>query len=215
MQMQARFYLILVLFLLASTALADSSESVERHYVYDVSQVDELRIDFRVGKLRIEPATGDSIEVDLRIKVENGGGWWPLTLFRSRPDLSGMELTSRSRGGHLWLSFDEKNVSTDWVLRLPTLADLRIKSGVGVIEGELPPMPADIDLGVGEIELSMPAGTAGLIDLSAGVGETRIRGGRDHESRRAVVSSEASALGEGEHRLRARVGVGEATVDLR
>lgn len=215
MQMQARFYAILLLCLLASTALADPGDSVERHYVYDVSQVDELRIDFRVGKLRIEPATGDSVEVDLRIKAENGGGWWPLPFFRSRPDLSGMELKSRSRGRHLWLSFNEKNVRTDWVLRLPRMADLRIRSGVGVVQGELPSMPADIDLGVGEIELSLPAGTAGLIDLSAGVGETRIRGGRDNESRRAIVSSEASALGDGEHRLRARVGVGEVTVDLR
>lgn len=205
--------LLSLLFLLSVPALADASGKVERHYEFDVSDIRELHIEASVGSVRIEPAAGDTVTVDLVIEAESATSWIPF-LGRDR-DVSGMELEHRVRGRELWLHFDENHVTTDWVVRLPALEALRVDLGVGVIEGELPDMPADLDLGVGSVEVAAAAASVGRVDLDAGVGDTRIRGASGTDDRSALVGSESSGSGEGDHPIRISVGVGDVSLDIR
>lgn len=211
--MTARLLLLSLLSVLPFPAWSDDADIVERHYEYDVSDIDELHIDASVGSVRMEPAIGNTVIVDLVIEAESATSWIPF-LGRDR-DVSGMELTHQVRGRELWLRFDENHVTTDWVVRLPVLKALRVDLGVGLIEGELPDMPADIDLGVGSVELSAAGTSVGRIDLDAGVGDTRIRGASGTEARSALVGSESSGWGEGDHRIRIEVGVGDVSLHVR
>lgn len=201
-----------LLALLTATALADGSSRVERHYEFEVSDIRELQIDARVGSIRLEPTQDDVITVELVIEAESATGWIPF-LGRDR-DVSAMELEHRVRNNQLLLHFDENHVKTDWVVHLPALEQLRVDLGVGAIEGELPAMPAEVDLGVGSVELTASAAATGQIELDVGVGDTRIRGISGSESRNAIVGSESSAWGDGEHRIRIEVGVGDISLRL-
>lgn len=211
--MNNRLLLLPLWFLLAAPAMAESPEAVERHYEYDITGVDELRIEFSVGTFRIEPSNGQKIVVDLTIKSEDSWSWLPFR--RNTIDLTGMELSERRRGRELALHFDERNVSTEWVIRVPPLAALYIEAGVGTVEGELPAMPVRVDLGVGSVALSASRGSVGPVKLGVGVGDTTIRGAAGNDSRRAMVSSESSASGDGSHRVDIEVGVGDVSLDLR
>ncbi|MEX1196904.1 MAG: hypothetical protein WEB57_03445 [Pseudohongiellaceae bacterium] len=53
------------------------------------------------------------------------------------------------------------------------------------------------------------------VDLDAGVGDTRLRGASGTDARSALVGSESSGWGEGEHRVRIEVGVGDVSLYLR
>lgn len=211
--MHTRYLLLSLLLVLVAPVSADTVSRVERHYEYDVTDIDELRVDASVGSIRIEPSSAGRISVDLVIKAKNGTSWIPF-LGRDR-DVSAMELTRRTRERQLWLRFDEDHVTSEWVVRLPALTDLRVDLGVGVIEGELPDMPADIELGVGSVELSVAVASAGEIALDAGVGDTSIRGASGTNSRSALVGSTFSGRGEGHHRIRIDVGVGDVSLELR
>ncbi|MGM0632337.1 MAG: hypothetical protein ACQETO_04095 [Pseudomonadota bacterium] len=205
--------LLSLLILLSVPALAGASAKEERHYEYDVSDIEALHIDASVGTIRIEPASGSTVTVDLVIEADSTASWIPF-LGRDR-DVSGMELTHRVRGRELRLHFDENHVTTDWVVRVPVLQTLRVDLGVGNIEGDLPRMPADIELGVGSVELSAAGAAVGRIDLDAGVGDTRIRGASGKDARSALVGSQSSGWGDGEHRIRIDVGVGDVSLSLR
>ena len=70
------------------------------------------------------------------------------------------------------------------------------------------------EIGVGTIELQASKSSIGSVDLSAGIGDTGIKGGTDTDNHRAMVSSETTAFGDGAMSIRARAGVGEVRAEL-
>lgn len=208
MKHQTAAWLVALIGSFAGTAAAQ--EAVHRSHSFDAEGVEHLRIEYRVGTISLEPADGNQIEVELRIEPKDGPGW-----FSRRPDLEDMDLAASTRTGRLTLSFQERNVSTHWVVRLPTLARLTIDAGVGAVQGRLPATDVEVHLGVGDVDLEMARSEAGRIELKAGVGDTSIDGAGSGSRTRAFVSSESSAEGSGPHPVRAAVGVGEVRVALR
>jgi len=211
--MNISYKLLASVTLLALTStMATAQEQVVRHHDFDTTQVDRLILDFRVGTIHLESSTSDRIEVELVIRQENSR-----RLFRRSPDIQSMDLTHRSNQDTLRLSFDENNVRTDWIIRLPALAYLEIDAGVGTIDGDLPPGAVDINLGVGAVDLVAQRASTGAIDLDARVGDTSLSGLSDNKGgaeRRALVSSTSSGHGRGDHRVRIRVGVGDVSLHL-
>ena len=173
-----------------TSAMAAAQEHVVRHHEFDITDVNRLILDFRVGTIQLETSISDRIEVELTIKRENNRG-----LFRRNPDIQSMDLSHRSSQDTLRLVFDESNVRSDWVIRLPALAYLEIDGGVGTVEGNLPPGAVDINLGVGAVDLVGSFASSGAIDLDARVGDTSLcglHGNEDSTERRALVSSKSS-----------------------
>jgi hypothetical protein len=190
-----------------SISLASAEES--RFHEYDYNNVDTLSISARVGTVIVEPSTSGKFEVELHISDENNPRW-----FRRSPDTSRMDLNSVRRGNELRLNFDHKDVKTDWVVRVPELGRIDIELGVGTVEVLDLAAGINADVGVGTIEIRTPVDSAGVVDLSVGVGDTVINGGNNRNSRRALVSSESSAMGQGNNTVKARVGVGSIEVEL-
>lgn len=196
----------LLLALSISVACADEV----RHHTFDGSEISSLNLDVRVGTVVIAPSLSGDIEVELRIEQNGGLGWW----FRSKPDIADMDLDSRVRNTQLSLSMDEKNVNTDWIIKVPPLTKLEIDLGVGTVEIEGLATSMDIDVGVGSVEIDTPITSAGNISLNAGVGDTKVRGASEQNNRRAIVSSETDAEGSGSNDIRVNVGVGDVLVRL-
>lgn len=198
-----------IVMLAFSISIACADSQVSRYHEFDAGNIDTLRIDARVGTVQVEPSSSGKFEVELIITDEDGGGW-----FRRAPDITDMDLRARHNGDLLRLSFNEDKVKGEWIVRVPELAQLDIELGVGTIKVYMAKFGIVADVGVGTIELEADKSDIGTVDLSAGVGDTHIRGGTDTESRRAMVSSESSASGTGSSAIRARAGVGDVQADL-
>ena len=180
-----------------------------RHHTFAGSEISSLTLDVRVGSIVISPSTSGDIEVELRIEESGGLGW-----FSSKPDIADMDLESRVRRNQLSLSLDEKDITTDWIIKVPPLANLEIDLGVGAVEIEDLGTAMEIDVGVGSVEIDTPLSSAGHISLSVGVGDTTVRGASEQNSRRAIVSSETDAEGNGSNDIQVDVGVGDVVVRL-
>lgn len=190
--------------LVAGAAVAE--DRVIREYSFDLSAIREIEFHASVGSMRILPADGNEVELVLDIEGKDGG--W----FSGNKDVSGVELTSEVRGDRLILEQTEDNTSTDWTVRLPAVAVTNIEMGVGEIDAEFAATALSIELGVGEVEVSAPRASAGRIDLSVGVGDASLQGGRNVEAQRAIVSQEVRGEGDGDLDIDVETGVGN--IDL-
>ncbi|WP_339860085.1 hypothetical protein [Pseudohongiella acticola] len=197
------------LLLAFSISVACADTEAKRYHEFDAGNIDTLRINARVGTIQVEPSSSGKFEVELTITEEDGMSW-----IRRSPDIDDMDLRSRQRGESLDLSFSEKKVKTDWVIRVPEIDQLDVELGVGTVKVTLAQFGIVADLGVGTIELEAHKSEIGSVALSAGVGDTSISGGTDTESKRAIVSSESSAFGNGSQSIRARAGVGDVQASL-
>lgn len=198
-----------ILMLAFSISIACADSQVSRYHEFAADNIDTLRIDARVGTIQVEPSSSGKFEVELIITDDDGGGW-----FRRAPDISDMDLRARHHGEQLRLSFNEDKVKGEWIVKVPGLLQLDIELGVGTIKVSMAQFGIIAEVGVGTIELQASKSDISTVDLAAGVGDTQIRGGADTESRRAMVSSESSALGTGSLSIRARAGVGDVQAEL-
>jgi hypothetical protein len=198
--------LIVLLAATGSTAVADE---VLRSHRFDTTGIEHLHIEHRAGELVVAPAEGDQIEVELRIESEEK--WIAREI-----DVEALDLTSSVRGTRLTLRFGEPNVHSEMLVRVPSLKQLTIDAGAGEVQGTLPPMETEVVLGAGTVNLDVDRSSVGSIDLRALVGDTAVHGARNVETNRVIlVGSSSSAVGEGAHRLEAKVRAGDVRVALR
>lgn len=194
--------------LAASISLACADEV--RNYEYPAQSLKELSLEVSVGEIIIEPSSNDTVSIELTIKPSNTGGW-----FSREPDLADMEIDDHTRGDELVLRFDEKDVSTIWHIKMPDIAYTNIDLGVGTIEISDIKTEFNIDVGVGTVDIEGDNSSVGHVDLTAGVGDTYVSARNKTKSRRALVSSQSTAEGEGSDAIRVDVGVGDINVVLR
>ena len=199
----------LSVFILLAFSISMACAEETRQHTFDAQDFRTLEIRNTVGEVFIESSESDQVELRLIISEQGERGW-----FRRKPDISTMDIRSSSRTDKLSLTFEEKNAKTEWYLKVPTHLSLAIQQGVGTIEVSNLQNNADIELGVGTVEVTAAADVIGAIDLNAGVGDTSITGARDRSQRRALVSSTSSAYGDGTRSVKADVGVGDVTVSL-
>ena len=214
--MKRWFVLLMVAATLAPAAHAGSRDrEISRSFALEEGRI--LRLDLSVGEIRIEGADIDEVEVDLRIECRWG----------SDDDcdklLEKVDLASRTTSRRLIIeiesdsSWRKTKLEIEGDFRVPRDVPLEVDMGVGelTIEGVVADLNAD--LGVGELSIHIPASAVRSVGLDAGVGEAKLFGAGTYvEGRRSMlVGSEVFwDDGEGEARVRADVGVGEATVYL-
>lgn len=191
-----------------SISMACADTEVTRQHTFDGTDIGSLRLDISVGTVRVEPSDTGNVEVSLTVSAEDGR--W----FRRTPNVDNLDLRSSHQGDRLRLSFNEKNVKTEWLIKVPDLNQLDVELGVGTIDVAMATFGMFIDVGVGTIDLQADASEIDTVDLSVGVGDTQVFGGDNIQSHRAMVSSETSALGKGSHAIKARAGVGDVTAEL-
>ena len=100
-------------------------------------------------------------------------------------DVDDVDVEARTRGDKLILSIDEDDIKAHWYIEMPMVSAIDIDMGVGEIEAEIDGSDLEIDLGVGDVDVFAMLASTGEIEISAGVGDTHIRGVRSVESTRA------------------------------
>jgi hypothetical protein len=194
--------------ILAATAGPAAAEEVLRIHRFDTVGIERLHIEHRAGELTLAPAEGNQIEVELRIESREESP------DRER-DVASMDLTSSVRGDRLTLSFGEDDVHSYMLVRVPSLEKLTIDAGAGEVQGTLPPMETEVFLVAGTVNLDVDRSSTGRIDLRARIGDTAIDGAQNVETSRVIlIGSTSSAIGEGSHRVQARVRAGDVRVGL-
>ena len=194
--------LIVIFAATTSTAFADE---VRRSHTFDTTGIEHLRIEHRAGELTLAPAAGDRIEVELRIEPQQ----------KWSGDVADLDLTSSVHSNRLTLDFGEDDVHSYMLVRVPPLKRLTIDATAGEVLGTLPPMDAEVLLLAGTIDLDVDRSSTGRIDLKAHVGDTTVDGAQNAETNRVLlVGSSSSAVGQGSHRLQARVRAGDIRVGL-
>ena len=202
--MRALFASSLIVILAAATSTTFADEILRSH-TFDSAGIEHLRVEHRAGELTLAPAAGDRIEVELRIEPQKD---WS-------GEVADLDLASSVHGNRLTLDFGEDNVHSYMLVRVPLLKQLTIDAAAGEILGTLPPIDAEVLLFAGTIDLDVDRASTGRIDLKARVGDTTVDGAQNAETNRVLlVGSKSSAIGEGSHRLQAKVRTGDIRVGL-
>lgn len=214
--MRRRMVLLLAAAALATAAHAgEKTREISRTFALEEAQT--LRLDLSVGEFRIEGADVEKIEVEVRVECR----WGDDEECERLLDKVALEARSTERRLYLELESDSSwrktKLEFEGDFRIPRGTSLEVDMGVGelTIEGVTGDLSAD--LGVGELSIRLPAAGVSSVGLDAGVGEAKLLGaGTFVAGRRSMlVGSEVFwDEGEGKARVRADVGVGEATVYL-
>lgn len=189
------------------TLPVNAADRVIRVHTFDLEDFDELEINNSVGSIDIRLVTGNELRVEVDIEGED-------RFFRRDVQVDDVDVDIRTRRDKLILTIDDDDVKADWYIELPAVSAIEIDMGVGEIDVEIGASRLDVNLGVGEIDIYAPLATVGEIELSAGVGDSSIRGIDSVDESRVVVSSESEAYGEGDLSIEAKVGVGDVSVEL-
>jgi hypothetical protein len=208
--------LALALLVLAVPARASNDERRTISESFDLAAGQEVRVDFPVGELRLEGTDGTKVSAQIELTCKHESR-------RCAEAMERVELDSDVTAGRLRLEIDKEpgwfwdNLEIDAEIRLPADRHLRVEMGVGTLEVEGMRAELDLDLGVGEVDVTMPAERVHAVRLDAGVGETSLRlpGHWVDERRSLLVGSELQwDEGRGDADVWVDVGVGEATVRL-
>ena len=208
--------LLLAIALLAPAARAGSkAREISAEFTLEEGQT--LRLDLSVGEINVEGADIDRVQAELRVECRWGGDEDCERL------LEKVELDSRSTSRRQVIevisdsSWRKTKLEIEGEFRVPRGVALEVDMGVGELTIEGISADLNADLGVGELTIRIPAAAVRSIGVDAGVGEAKLLGaGTFVAGRRSMlIGSEVFwDEGEGEARVRADVGVGEATVYL-
>ena len=206
---------ILAALALGATCLNTSAVAAENHathhYSYSLDNINEIFIDGGIGTMEVIHTGGSEMRVEL--ELEGKRRYFVL----NKHDVSEIEIEDRVRGERLSLRLNEDDldhVQVHWRIEMPSVARTHIELGVGQITAEFADTELELELGVGQGEISLNKNFAGHIEISAGVGSAELHGAKDTVSKRAMVSEDTNGYGDGDHHMELSVGVGEIKVHL-
>lgn len=222
------FSLVILFSLLLGAPPAGAASEVTRNKVFEASALSSIELKAAVGGVRIEPGSGDAIEVSVTLKAKRTTG-----VFSALPDVSKLEIAATTRGDQLSLSVDARNIEEKWLIRLPkkSLSAIEIKLGVGEVVVTAPARRFDIDVGVGDATIDISSGAislavgtgdatiktrladAGTIEGKTGVGGVELSGVKS-TVKGSAVGGTVSGQGQGKQPVEAKVGVGDLSITL-
>lgn len=185
-----------------------AAERVIKEYHFAAINIEQIKLEGAVGSMTVIHTDKPEINVVLEIRQQDDG--W----FDDDVDLDSIELDSDTNGSILTLAQTDEDVTIDWTVELPSVARTGIDFGVGEIDGDFGDTELSANLGVGEVDITLPLASVGNVDLAVGVGEASLRGATHDVEQRAFVSHDISGAGDGENNLSIHVGVGEVRVGL-
>jgi len=200
-----KFKVALTIFAVLFTTASLGKDKVTLEETITVEANSSIHFEVPVGSLDI--ATYDGDEIIVKVEVEEADNDW-----FSSPDLSEAQIAIDNSGDKVHLEIDMEDVVQKWKVKIPQDASLDIDLGVGGIEIEDFAQDASIDVGVGEIDITLSSDNYREIELGAGVGGVDLDGFKNIDRERAMVSENIEWRGKGDHDLNIEVGVGDIEV---
>jgi hypothetical protein len=206
----------LVLFLIALAAPASAGETLQAETkAWTVDRGSRLRFSFPVGSLRVEATDDSKVRLELLVKCRWTGSEKcrkvadRLTL---DVDQSSNELSVEVDG---YPKFGNSGINLHAVLQVPRSLDVKLEMGVGELEVEGLAGHLQVDLGVGEADLTLDESGYRSADVEVGVGDASLRAsGRRQSSSGFVGRAVRWDDGTGTSKARLHVGVGDARVRM-
>ena len=198
-------------------ALPASAEEVVRTFQKQLSagDVERIHIDIPVGELEIEAGDGPQVETKVELLCKNSR---PRCLEAAR----NVRFVYSTDDGRLlfqlkdWPRTNTRGLQVRARFTVPRTLPLKTELGVGELtvnglEGDF-----QADLGVGEVNVTMPESAVGSVQLDTGIGEAGLRaGGRRYESEGLFVREIHWNQGKGKSHVEVDCGVGEINVTLK
>lgn len=204
---QLRLISALVMTLSATQVIAEDVKVLEK--VIDAKSFSKLVLEVPVGEINVKASKGS--DISLVVELQPDEDW----LGRSS-DLSDAQISVRDNGSTLKLKVDledDDDVEQTWTVTMPAEMAASFNLGVGSVEIDDLVSDINVDVGVGEVDISVNTSLYDSIKLDAGVGDTSIKGGKGRYQRDQILVTSSSQLdGEGKNELDANVGVGDIEV---
>ncbi|NQV69120.1 MAG: hypothetical protein HQ498_03740 [Pseudohongiella sp.] len=199
--------LIIASSLISAPAMAASVKNIS-HRV-DASNLESVEFDISVGEIVIEVYDGEEIQLEIRLEAQRS--WFSL---RKR-NIEDIELEVGGSGTRVFLGIDERNIEQNWRVMLPAKLAVDLNVGVGDIRIEEFSNNLQMEVGVGAVRVEVNGTDYAEIRLSAGVGDTSIRGFDNHtDNERSFVSAESYYHGKGELEMEMDIEVGVGDVEV-
>jgi hypothetical protein len=178
--------------------------------------VREVRVEFPVGGLEIIGTTGGTqVEVEMRVKCKRWG--------KCEEKAKDLEIITDIEGGVRRIEIrGYPKVDTDALelrlqVLLPATLAIQVDMGVGDLEVRQVEGDVDVELGVGEADVRVPAKAVSSVECEVGVGDANVHGtdGERRSSGLLIGRTVRWQGNEGGSRVHLEVGVGDADVWLR
>lgn len=135
-----------------------------------------LSVEVPVGEVTIHAADGDRVEASLLVRCDEDSR-------RCRDNAAGIRLRQQRDGEELSLEVEGyprhnsgvESPETDLSLRVPRGLAVALEVGVGDLEVRGLTADVDVELGVGEARVSLPASAVRDVSVDVGVGEAEVR----------------------------------------
>ena len=184
---------------------------------HPVEDGDTVRINFKIGELRVETKRVDEILVDLTLRCKGWGS------SRCREELEEFELEFDSFGREVAVSIDgarklrSRRLEMEGTIVVPQSSPLEIDMGIGDLDVYGAAEDVTVDMGIGEVTVWMPHDEVGSVSVDSGIGDASIRGGdRSVRGGRSMLIGAEAELddGPGDADIVVDLGIGDASVRL-
>jgi hypothetical protein len=227
---RSKLLTLLALTVLSGAALADTAEEPEALFSDEIVVVGDpvylvpvppdkaFEVAFKVGELDIEAQPVS----DARLEVRAGCGETPSDVCgekiarlrletRDFDDRVRVELTGLSRR-------QMEKLDVDASIIVPSRAPLIVRMGVGDLDIHAGPEDLDVGMSIGDLTVHAPSEEIGSVGISTRIGDATLRTGHDptmQGKRRMLIGAKVRwDEGEGDSRIKVRLGIGDAKVRL-
>ncbi|MEA2600228.1 MAG: hypothetical protein QOF89_1220 [Acidobacteriota bacterium] len=199
----------------AGTASADEVVRSFRQQI-PIANAQKVHLEFPVGELNVDPGDGSQMGLDVKVTCKEETGRCAdaahdlKLVYDNSGDVFHVELKRFPKFG------GSKNLHI--VARITVPRELAVHAELGVGEMNIRGLAGDldVDLGVGQVNVTLPKEAIGSVDLDTGIGEASlIAAGRRYESS-GLMSKELNwDKGTGRSKVKVDCGVGEIDVILK
>jgi len=177
----------------------------------------QIYLEFPVGEVTVEAWDNPQVDLDVKIACSNKRS------SRCVEAAQGLRLVYNTSGDRLhvevknWPKFGgTKGLHVIAKINVPRDLPLRTELGVGELNVKGTAGDLDVDLGVGEVNLTLPKDSIRSVDLDTGIGEANlIAAGRRYESSGLMARELNWDRGTGRAGVKVDCGVGEIDVILK
>jgi hypothetical protein len=182
-----------------------------------VGDADEIALDFPVGEVTVEAWDNPQVDLDVKIACKKKTG-------RSRCEeaAKALRLVYNTSGDRLrvevknWPKMAGKSLHVIAKINVPRNLPLWTDLGVGELNVEGTTGDLTVDLGVGEVRITLPKDAIRSVDLDTGIGEANLSAdGRHYESAGLMARQLTWHKGTGNAHVKVDCGVGEIDVSLK
>lgn len=184
---------------------------------FSLAGAGRIRVEFPVGALTVEGDDGETVRVQVRVECKGDDyEGCKEEARRIRIDHSTSGKVFRLEFSGIRKDWSGHHVSVEAHVLVPRALAVELNMGVGKVAITGIERDLDLELGVGELSVRAAQARFRDAEAEAGVGDATIQTRDGHVRERGFIGHSARwTEGSGTSLIRAHVGVGQASVDLR